>query len=111
MPIEHITQTDPYYPEQLKKYLKTEAPEIISARGNIDLLIKSRPMPARRSLGDLLLQQMSRRDYFENPRPSPAIQKIGGIDHRRFSFPGREGMSSCLAARRTADYNLSRTEY
>ena len=38
MPIEHITQTDPYYPEQLKKYLKTEAPEIIWNRGNIDLL-------------------------------------------------------------------------
>ena len=59
-------------------------------------------MPARRSLGDLLLQQMSRRAHPKNPRPSPAIQKIGGIDHRGFSFPGREGMSSRLAARRTA---------
>ena len=36
--IEHITQTDPNYPEQLRGYLKTEAPEIIWARGNIALL-------------------------------------------------------------------------
>lgn len=38
MPIEPITQTDPNYPEQLKTYLKTEAPETIWAWGNIDIL-------------------------------------------------------------------------
>ena len=37
-PIERITQTDPNYPAQLKGYLKTEAPEIIWARGNVALL-------------------------------------------------------------------------
>ena len=37
-PIEHITQTHPNYPTQLKGYLKTGAPETIWARGNIALL-------------------------------------------------------------------------
>ncbi len=37
-PIERITQTDPNYPAQLRGYLKTEAPEIIWARGNVALL-------------------------------------------------------------------------
>ena len=37
-PIERITQTDLNYPEQLKGYLKTEAPETIWARGNTVLL-------------------------------------------------------------------------
>ena len=36
--IERITQIDPNYPAQLKGYLKTDAPEIIWARGNIALL-------------------------------------------------------------------------
>ena len=36
--IQRITQTDPNYPEKLKDILKTEAPETIWARGNIDLL-------------------------------------------------------------------------
>ena len=35
---QHITQTDTNYPERLKDYLKTEAPETIWARGNINLL-------------------------------------------------------------------------
>ena len=38
MPIEHITQTDPNYPEQLKKYLHTEAPETTWVWGDINLL-------------------------------------------------------------------------
>ncbi len=37
-PIQRITQTDPNYPKRLKDSLKTEAPETIWARGNIDLL-------------------------------------------------------------------------
>ena len=37
-PIQRITQTDPIYPKKLKDFLKTEAPETIWARGNIDLL-------------------------------------------------------------------------
>ena len=36
--IQSITQTDPNYPKRLKDYLKTEAPETIWTRGNIDLL-------------------------------------------------------------------------
>ena len=38
MPIQRITQTDPNYPEQLKRYLKSEAPETISVWGDINLL-------------------------------------------------------------------------
>lgn len=38
LPIQHITQTDPNYPKRLKDYLKTETPEIIWVRGNINLL-------------------------------------------------------------------------
>ena len=37
-PIQHITQTDTNYPKRLKNYLKTEAPETIWGRGNINLL-------------------------------------------------------------------------
>lgn len=37
-PIQRITQTDPNYPKPLRKYLKTEVPEIIWARGNINWL-------------------------------------------------------------------------
>ncbi len=37
-PIQRITQIDPIYPKKLKDFLKTEAPETIWARGNIDLL-------------------------------------------------------------------------
>ncbi len=37
-PIQSITQTDANYPKRLKDSLKTEAPETIWARGNIDLL-------------------------------------------------------------------------
>lgn len=37
-PIEQITQSDLNYPEQLKGYLKTEAPKIIWGRGNTALL-------------------------------------------------------------------------
>ena len=37
-PIQPITQTDPNYPKRLKDALKTEAPETIWVRGNIDLL-------------------------------------------------------------------------
>ena len=37
-PIERITQRDPNYPEQLKGYLKTEAPKTIWTWGNIALL-------------------------------------------------------------------------
>lgn len=37
-PIERITQSDSNYPVQLRKYLKTEAPKTIWARGNIALL-------------------------------------------------------------------------
>ena len=36
--IQSITQTDTNYPKRLKKYLKTETPETIWARGNINLL-------------------------------------------------------------------------
>ncbi len=36
--IQSITQTDANYPKRLKKYLKTETPETIWARGNINLL-------------------------------------------------------------------------
>ncbi len=37
-PIQRITQTEPNYPKKLKDILKTEAPETIWGRGNIDLL-------------------------------------------------------------------------
>ena len=37
-PIQRITQTDPNYPKRLKDYLKTDTPETIWARGNINLL-------------------------------------------------------------------------
>ena len=37
--IQSITQTDTNYPKRLKDFLKTEAPETIWARGNIDLLL------------------------------------------------------------------------
>ena len=37
-PIERITQLDPNYPAQLGKYLETDTPEAIWARGNIALL-------------------------------------------------------------------------
>ena len=37
-PIQRITSKDPNYPEGLKDYLKTEAPETIWVRGNINLL-------------------------------------------------------------------------
>ena len=43
----------------------------------------SRRLPKKKTLGALLFQQMSRRDYLENARTSSAIQKIGQIDHRR----------------------------
>lgn len=36
--IQRITQADTNYPERLKDYLKTEAPETIWARGNVGLL-------------------------------------------------------------------------
>lgn len=36
--IQSITQTDTNYPKRLKKYLKTDTPETIWARGNINLL-------------------------------------------------------------------------
>ena len=36
--IQHITQKDTNYPTGLEQYLKTETPETIWARGNIDLL-------------------------------------------------------------------------
>lgn len=36
--IQNITQTDTNYPKRLKKYLKTETPETIWVRGNINLL-------------------------------------------------------------------------
>ena len=48
-PIQRITQTDPNYPERIKHYLKTETPEIIWARGNINLL----PGPNTRLNGEL----------------------------------------------------------
>ena len=35
-PIQRITQTDPNYPERIKHYLKTETPETIWARGNVN---------------------------------------------------------------------------
>ena len=38
MQIEPITRTSPNYPEQLKKYLKTDTPETVWSRGNINLL-------------------------------------------------------------------------
>ena len=38
MQIENINQSHPNYPEQLKKYLKTDAPETIWSWGNINLL-------------------------------------------------------------------------
>ena len=38
MQIEPITRTSPNYPEQLKTYLKTDAPETVWSRGNINLL-------------------------------------------------------------------------
>ena len=38
MQIENIDQSHPDYPEQLKKYLKTDAPETIWSWGNINLL-------------------------------------------------------------------------
>lgn len=37
-PIQRITQKDPNYPAGLERYLKTETPETIWGRGNIDLL-------------------------------------------------------------------------
>lgn len=37
-PIQHITRKDTNYPAGLKSYLKTETPETIWARGNIDVL-------------------------------------------------------------------------
>ncbi len=37
-PIQRVTQIDTNYPKKLKDSLKTEAPETIWARGNIDLL-------------------------------------------------------------------------
>lgn len=36
--IQHITQTDTNYPKRLKEYLKTDTPETIWIRGNINLL-------------------------------------------------------------------------
>lgn len=36
--IQHITQTDTNYPKKLKDYLKTDTPETIWIRGNINLL-------------------------------------------------------------------------
>ena len=36
--IQHITQTDTNYPKRLKDYLKTDTPETIWIRGNINLL-------------------------------------------------------------------------
>ena len=48
-PIQRITSKDPNYPEGLKEYLKTEAPEIIWGCGNIDLL----PGPNTALNGDL----------------------------------------------------------
>ena len=47
--IQRITQTDTNYPERLKNYLKTEAPETIWAIGNTDLL----PGPNTTLNGDL----------------------------------------------------------
>lgn len=38
--IQHISRTDTNYPTGLERYLKTETPETIWARGNIDLLPK-----------------------------------------------------------------------
>ena len=37
-PVQAVKQTDTNYPKRLKDYLKTETPEIIWARGNINLL-------------------------------------------------------------------------
>ena len=37
--IQRITQIDPIYPKKLKDFLKTEAPETIWIRGNINLLL------------------------------------------------------------------------
>lgn len=37
-PIQRITQTDTNYPTRLEQYLKTETPERIWARGNVNLL-------------------------------------------------------------------------
>ena len=48
-PIQRITQKDTNYPTGLEQYLKTEAPETIWARGNIDLL----PEQNTTSNGDL----------------------------------------------------------
>ena len=47
--IQHITQKDKNYPKGLKDYLKTETPETIWLRGNIDLL----PGPNSALNGDL----------------------------------------------------------
>ena len=41
MPIERITQSDPNYPEQLNRYLKSDAPETIWNWGDINLLRES----------------------------------------------------------------------
>ena len=41
MPIERITQSDPNYPEQLNRYLKTDAPETVWSWGDINLLRES----------------------------------------------------------------------
>ena len=48
-PIQRITPKDPNYPEGIKEYLKTDTPEIIWARGNINLL----PGPNTTLNGDL----------------------------------------------------------
>ena len=37
-PVQIIKRTDPHYPKRLKDYLKTETPETIWARGNINVL-------------------------------------------------------------------------
>ncbi len=37
-PLQTIKRTDPNYPKRLKDYLKTETPETVWARGNINLL-------------------------------------------------------------------------
>ena len=41
MPIERITQSDPNYPGQLNRYLKTDAPETVWSWGEVNLLGES----------------------------------------------------------------------